>query len=620
MSLNPTIALDAPGKAPTRWRLPGFAPRLMIFYRLVWAALFLAALCATGLTLASIQWDGPERLPLLRLGINYTRDSTPWLLVYEVPGAEARRSGIRPGDHIVELAGQHAVDDGLGSVVDATEGMAIALAVQHRDGSRQHMAIRAGAAEVAGALTTVGLSARLMGGWTRMILGLGAVIALIVSALLYRQRRNPVAALLALAALIPVTMPTSLVGYQPALIAAAVGVALTNVAILAFPDGRFDTWLSRLLAVANLAWLGVFFVAPDLHAQGIYLAIALSELAVVMRYRRAQPGTDRQQIRWAALGFAGAAVFSLAAALASSLAYRLNGLLATILNDMLVDAFDLGNSLCLWGGLSIALLRFRLYDADVAITRSAVWLVAAPLLAILFGAVVEVAKVLLTPYFPSDGIALAIAGVLTASVVQPVGERVKAVVERWSRAQLITLAQELPQAVRDMEESADALRMMEHVCRAAAPALRVDRVVIASCLGGEDGRWGLVAHHGIAGDALGSWLAENAAGTALETLADRSDPLLPLRLPLVARPDGEPRAIGWMLVGRRPDGSIPDRGAITILEQVAPAIGHALLAITAREERFEALANALIPRGIKAEAARAAPVAGNFDIHAAESR
>ena len=566
---DPLAGRDQPGGPATRWRLPELGPRLMLLYRLGWAALFLAALVATGLTLARIQWDGPERLPLLRVGINYTRDATPYLLVYEVPGAEARRSGIRPGDHIVELADQRALDEALGTVVDARDGTAIALTVQHPDGSRRRAVLRASSGEVAAALHSVGLSESLMGGWSRMILGLGAAIALVASALLYRQRRNSVAALLAVAALVPVTMPTGLVGYQAALIAAAFGVALTNIAILAFPDGRFELRLSRMLALANLAWLGVFFLDPDLHAQGIYPAIALSELAVVARYRRSVRGIDRQQIRWAALGFAGAAIFSLAAAIVSALAYRFNGLLATIVNDMTTDALDLGNSLCLWGGLGIALLRFRLYDADVAITRSAVWVVAAPLLAILFGAVVEVAKVVLTPYFPSDGIALAIAGVLTASVIQPVGDRVRAVVERWSRANLIALAKELPQAVHDMEETADASRMMEHVCHAAAPAVRAERIALATCLDGEGGSWTIGAHQGISRQEVGEWLSGNEPPEALETAYDRTDPLLPLRVPLVARPDGEPRAIGWMLIGRRPDGSIPDSGAIAMLEEIA---------------------------------------------------
>jgi len=565
----------------------------MPVYRLIWAALCLTALLMTGLTLSHTDWDGPERLPLLRVGINYTRDDTPHLLVYEVPGAQARRAGVRAGDHIVELMNTRSLDDALGAVVDATDRAPVQITLQHPNGTTQSVTLTAGPAEVASALRVAGLSAPLMQGWTRVILGLGAAIALIAATLLYRQRQNPVAALLAISALIPATTPTSVVGYGPALTAAAMAVALTNIAILAFPDGRFATLTSRLLSTGNLIWLGVFFFWPDIHAQGIYPSMALSAVAVVARYRSSRHTTDRQQIRWAALGFAGAALFSAAAAIASSLSYRFNGLFDTIANDMATDALDLGNSLCLWGGLSVALLRFRLYDADVAITRSTVWVVVAPFLAIVFAALAEVLKVLLTPYFSSDGMSLAVAGVLTASLVQPVGERVKKVVERWSRAHLIALASDLPAAVRDMEEAADLPRMLEHVCRAAASALRAEAVSVAMLGEREGGEWTIGAHHGLSSAAARSWLAGHPPLNGLVTSINRDDPLFPLCFPLIAWPDGAQQAIGWMLVGRRPDSSIPDKGAIETLEGIAPTIGHALLAIQARNWRMATLAASL---------------------------
>lgn len=557
-------------------------------YRWFWAALFLAALVMTGLTLARTDWDGPERLPLLRVGINYTRDATPYLLVYEVPGMHARQAGVRAGDHIVELMNSPSLDDALGAVVDAADGTAVRLTLRRRDGTTLRLTLTAGPAEVAGALTGVGLSAPLMQWWTRVILGLGAAIALVAATLLTRRRQNPVAALLAVSALIPVATPTGIVGYDAALTASAVSVALTNMAVLAFPDGRFATRAARMLVVGNLLWLGVFFLSPNIHAQGIYPSMALSALAVVARYRRSGPTTDRQQIRWAALGFAGAALFSGAAAVVSSFSYRFNGLRDTIANDVATDALDLGNSLCLWGGLSVALLRYRLYDADVAITRSAVWVVVAPLLAIVFAATTEVIKALLTPFFSSDGVSLAVAGVLTASLIQPVGERVKTMVERWSRAPLITLASDLPAALRDMEAAADLAPMLEHVCRAAAPAVRAEAALVA-VPGGREG-WSIGAHFGLAAAAARSWLAGHGPPDGLTTSTDGDDPMFPLRVPLIARPDGTPKTIGWLLVGRRPDGSIPDKGAIETLEGLAPTIGHAILAIQARDRRTATLA------------------------------
>lgn len=275
---------------PNGWALPALGPRVMPVYRLVWSALFLATLLMTALTLRTTKWDGPERLPLLRVGINYTRDTTPYLLVYEVPGTLARKAGIRPGDHLVELMNSRDLDGALGTVVDA------------RDGTMHRVTLTARAAEVAGALRVAGLSAPLMAWWTRLILALGAAIVLVAAMLLHRQRANPVATLLAATSLIAVATPTGIVGYEAALIAAAIAVAATNIAILSFPDGRFATSMVRVLVFGNLIWPAVFFLAPDLHPQGVYPSMALSELAVVAKYRSVRDMTDRQQIRWAALG------------------------------------------------------------------------------------------------------------------------------------------------------------------------------------------------------------------------------------------------------------------------------------------------------------------------------
>lgn len=561
----------------------------MPMYRLVWSVLFLVALVMTGLTLWTTKWSGPERLPLLRVGINYTRDTTPYLLVYEVPGTLARQAGVRPGDHIVELMNTRDLNEALGTVVDARDGTAIPMTLQRTDGTMRQVTLTARSAEVAGALQVAGLSAPLMAWWTRLILALGAAIVLIAAVLLHRQRENPVAALLAMTSLIAVATPTGIVGYEVGLATAAIAVAATNIAILSFPDGRFATVAIRMLVAANLMWLGVFFVvSPDLHAQGVYPSMALSAIAVVARYRGVRHTTDRQQIRWAALGFAGAAAFAAAAAIVSSVSYRFNGLFDTIANDMATDALDLGNVLCLWGGLSVALLRYRLYDADIAITRSSVWIVVAPSLAIVFGSISEVLKVLLTPIFSNDGVSLAIAGVLTAAMVQPLGDRVRRIVERWSRAPLIALAEDLPAAVRDMEEAADLPRMLDYVCRTTAPALRTTAVAIAVTIG--PGEWTIDARHEVTAASADRWLAEYQPPADVASVVDRGDALFPLRIPLIARPDGNKQAIGWLLIGRRPDGTVPDKGAIETLEGIAPAIGHALLTINARDRRMAAVA------------------------------
>lgn len=75
----------------------------------------------------------------------------------------------------------------------------------------------------------------------------------------------------------------------------------------------------------------------------------------------------------------------------------------------------------------------------------------------------------------------------------------------------------------------------------------------------------------------------------------RGDPLFPLRVPLIARPAGEPEAIAWLLVGSRPDGTVQDRDARAVLAEIAPALGRALHVIAARRRRFAAFFPEIAP-------------------------
>ena len=94
----------------------------------------------------------------------------------------------------------------------------------------------------------------------------------------------------------------------------------------------------------------------------LFVAIVLSALSLVFRYRRAS-GIQRQQIKW----------FAYAAAL--------NGCLVTI--DILDFSQYLGNTLwtllgsvafaSLYAAVGIAVLRYRLYDIDVVINRTLVY-------------------------------------------------------------------------------------------------------------------------------------------------------------------------------------------------------------------------------------------------------
>ena len=79
---------------------------------------------------------------------------------------------------------------------------------------------------------------------------------------------------------------------------------------------------------------------------------------------------------------------------------------------------------------------------------------------------------------------------------------------------------------------------------------------------------------------------------------DREREMVSLIVPIVARPDGAAETIACLIVGRRPDGSVPDKGAIATLAAVTPAIGHAILAIAANKRRMNEFAQQVARRGV----------------------
>jgi hypothetical protein len=171
-----------------------------------------------------------------------------------------------------------------------------------------------------------------------------------------------------------------------------VALALAPFLFLLFPTGRLPSrrwrplaWISALSGVTILV-LVFLFDNPDqvggmvsmMAASGVFVifaTIALSALSLLFRYRRAS-GVERQQLKWVAFTAVLAGSFLvgqqlawLAAILvANSFGGELPGL-----NRSLENLLDVTFNVCLYAGVGIAILRYRLYDIDVIINRTVVY-------------------------------------------------------------------------------------------------------------------------------------------------------------------------------------------------------------------------------------------------------
>ena len=416
---------------------------------------------------------------------------------------------------------------------------------------------------------------------TIAILVVPMLLTLGVAALLFiRQRANPVAALLALIPPIGAIAPYQL---APMLVAsAAIGLTqfLLPIAVLAFPDGRFVTRAARAVLLINLVQLPLIAIDSNLSGPVGYVMVALAVVAAFVRLR-ASDAQQREQLRWAMLGFAGAAIFALSAAAFFQGRYLHDDLSFVIFNDLGTQISDSLYLLCLYGGLLVALLRFRLYDSQFAITRSAIWAVAAPVLAFSFATLLEVLKTLFGSLLGTQTL-VASSGVLTVMMIAPVQQFVESRVEAWSRRDLIRFEKEFPQAVADMVESDDTERLLEHIVAAVRKAMRARAVAIILSA---SGRYAFAYGDGIADTEFDDWLATAALPVASEATLVEAESPFPVRVPLVSRVSGSPQALGWLLVGARPDGSVQDRDARKTLVSIAAPLARALLVLGARARR-----------------------------------
>ena len=588
------IATVVTGVNSIVWQVPPLRGRVLTAYSVLWWLLFAAAVAVTGLTVAHSEWDGPNRMPLLRAGINYTRDTAPGLVVFDATTVAARQAGLVRGDRIVAIADGDP-DAGLDRASESVDGTMLDFRIRAASGAERTVALPLSDANVEETLRYSGFTGRWMAGWTLVMLLGSTLLTVAASFLLFRkQRTNPVAATLSLVPLILAASSQAVVPFIVSQWAAFVGMTILRIALLAFPDGRFTGHAAKVLIPANIAWLGMATINDRWFENGSYVLFAASIAAVYWRYRHQTSVVERQQMRWAMLGFGIAAVAALGLLICAQLSYVLNDLTSVLLIDMVSDVFDTTYVSAVWGGLLIALLRYRLYDADVAITRSAVWVVSAPLLAFLFGSLVEVLKVLAGPLFGNDYVATPVAGVITAMTIQPVSSWIERRIEAWSRRDLLALKHDVPAAARDLQEDDDRSHLLAYVCGKVRPALRAQTVAIVI---GEDDHWTVGYRSGGEDDAMRQWLTDyprSHDASAIEI--DRGDRLFPLRVPLIARPAGEAEAIAWLLVGPRPDGSVQDRDARETLGEIGPEIGRALHVIAARRRRNQVIIDVLTKR------------------------
>jgi hypothetical protein len=105
-------------------------------------------------------------------------------------------------------------------------------------------------------------------------------------------------------------------------------------------------------------------------------------------------------------------------------------------------------------------------------------------------------------------------------------------------------------------------------------------------------------------DEVEEWRKTSFAQDYKSDICEPSDKTFPLRLPLVPSSDDE-EPIGYLLVGPRPDGSIPSRDEQKALKEVSESIARAIRTVIKREARELQVAELIADNARRIEALEA---------------
>jgi hypothetical protein len=413
-------------------------------------------------------------------------------------------------------------------------------------------------------------------------LGKGAVLLTVAVILVRRRREDMVAALLSSAFLLwAITSSFDVTRGDPPL---AVGLAdrlrflLFALALLLFPGGDWQPGWTRQVAIASASVFAIGLAETlglldsRLFLPPAILCVLAALGSLLYRYRFSAGPTERQQMQWVALGLS-SGIFLILLARAGAALNQAHGPMA--FDPLLIEAFFQSGVIAIAIGFLVSLLRYRLYDAEAVITRSAAYALLTLSLVATFAGSEALIEMLGQQYFGAGigSISGAMAAAVAAVLLAPLHGRITAWAERRFQRDLVILKEQLPELLDELLGSSSPAR----VGRAALPRIEEAVHSVRSALV-VDGR--VVASHGVGHAAAARWFRHWQPPDPARLFDCAADPQFPLRMVLRC-PFGSAR--GWLLLGPRPDGSLYGRDEVDALAAVAPAMRRALFAARERE-------------------------------------
>jgi hypothetical protein len=605
------------------FRLPPFVPPFnTLTYRLftlLWVIVF--ALAVVGpLAGFYVRYTAPANNSQLLLGSRAgfavsPRDGT---LVRFTVGPQAETAGIVSGDKITAIYGlplppsmpvneealaEHANDPAyiaLGNLLFGTDAAEVPLTIRDPDGRIRDVTVTTSENHIDEGAKSLGISPRLLG-FIDLLHVLAYPFLLWAARLLHRRNsRDAVSSILSLAVLLTIAaeQPSSVFLAQAAVprwlnvAMFDLGNVLLLTGILLFPHGNLS-WRRAAL----IAFLPVLMLLHGTLYQTFFISfMIITVLSLLRNLRQTESSEQRQQIRWALLGITAYALLRCISIVSDYLKWSTGSFGSQLLVEMMAGISFALAVLMLQLGLLVALVRYRLYDAEFVISRSAnVALITLAVTAVFAGTADGVKQIIYNYYgnTNSEG-AIIFAAALSTVLVNPIQERVTRWSERRFQKNLFLLRDDLPEVARDMRETASLGEMLDEILARIDRGVRSVRAaaIVNGCV---------LRTRGLSIDDVEAWRRSSFAQDYKSDICEPSDRQFPVRVPLVPSSDDE-EPIGYMLVGPRPDGSIPSRDEQKALKEVSESIARAIRTVIKREAREAEVAELIAENARRIEA------------------
>jgi hypothetical protein len=618
------LALTRAGDGRKGWvRLPPVVPPFnAVSYRIftaLWVVAFLLAIAGPLIGFYHRYTERPNNSQLLlgsRAGFAVSpRDATA---VRFTVGPEAETAGIRPGDHIVAVYGlplprtmpvneealaAHANDPAyiaMGNVLFGTDNSQVPLTIRDPDGRVRDVNVTTGEHHIDAGAQKLGISPRWLS-FIDLLQVLFYPFLLWAAWLLHRRNsRDVVSSLLSIAVLLniaaeqPSSVFLAVIGIpRPVNVAIYdVGNILLLTGILLFPHGNLSWRVVGLIACLPL----LLFLHGQVYQSYFICFMIIGVLAMLRRLHRTESSEQRQQIRWALLGISAYAVLRCTSIVCDYLKWSTDSFGHQLLVEMAAGISFALAALLLQLGLLVALLRYRLYDAETVIGRSVNFAIITLGVAAIFAAAGDAVKQIVYNYSGNTNNEgpIIFAAALATIMINPIQDRVQRWSERRFQKNLFLLRNDLPQSVRDMRETSSLAEMLDEILVQVDRGVRAVRsaMIVNGCV---------LSTRGLAPDQVEEWRSSPVAQDYKSDHCKPSDKQFPIRVPLVPSSDVE-EPIGYLLVGPRPDGSIPSHQEQKALREVSEEIARAIRTVIKREAREAQIAESIADTARRIEA------------------